>query len=120
MSAIIVQRLLLPLRGRVLRELQRLTLQKKPTNWLVIFLSSFIQLHSYELLMKQQRNFALRRNAPVRYSNMSLVRSIHAGAKTILAHFHYLNKGQAPFELDWSLPEVPREVAKSLSWTQTK
>jgi hypothetical protein len=32
---------------------------------------------------------------------MPLIRGIHLGAKTLLAHFHYICKGQKPFEIDW-------------------
>jgi hypothetical protein len=47
-----------------------------------------------------------------KYSNMGLVRSIHTGAKTILAHFHYTNRGTAPLEMDWNSAETPRKIAK--------
>lgn len=42
----------------------------------------------------------------VRYIYMHLVRAIQSGSKTILAHFHYCLKGQAPFdrEFDWMSP----------------
>jgi hypothetical protein len=43
---------------------------------------------------------------------MPLLRGVHSGAKTLLAHFHYINDGQMPFELDWSAEEVPKGIAK--------
>lgn len=43
---------------------------------------------------------------------MPLVRGILSGAKTLLAHFHYVNNGQYPFELDWSADAVQSMVAK--------
>lgn len=58
----------------------------------------------------------------VKYTSMQLIREIHSGAETILAHFHYLNKGQSPFGLDWNIAEVPKSVAKvaDLDQEQTK
>lgn len=32
---------------------------------------------------------------------MSLIKDIHHGSRTLLAHFHHICKGQQPFELDW-------------------
>jgi hypothetical protein len=64
-ASIVVQRILLPLGKKVLSELQRLTLQKNKAQWLTLLLANFILLQSYGLLMKQQRNFALKRKAKV-------------------------------------------------------
>jgi hypothetical protein len=41
---------------------------------------------------------------------MSLVRGIHAGSKTLLAHFHFICKGQKPFDIDWGSGRVPTAV----------
>ena len=41
----------------------------------------------------------------VRYADMNRVRAMHSGAKTLLAHFHYVCKGNFPFrqDFDWTL-----------------
>jgi hypothetical protein len=64
-SALMVEKVLLPLRSRVLRRLEELTLSKTSENWFVIFLATFILLHTYGLLVAQQRQFAKIRNAKV-------------------------------------------------------
>ncbi len=43
---------------------------------------------------------------------MSLIKDIHNGAKTILAHFHYICKGLVPVEIDWTQDQLPKVVAK--------
>lgn len=43
---------------------------------------------------------------------MSLVRGIHAGSKTLLAHFHFISKGQKPFDIDWGSGQVPIAVIR--------
>jgi len=68
-SALMVERVLLPLRSRVLRKLEELTLSKTSENWFVIFLATFILLHTYGLLVAQQRQFARMRNAKVSESS---------------------------------------------------
>lgn len=34
------------------------------------------------------------------------VEELHNGARTLLAYFHYLNKGARPFTLDWTSAET--------------
>lgn len=65
-ASVLVQRILLPLNAKALRDLQRLVLGRDKGNWLIVFLSTFILLHSYTTLMKQQRKFAMKRNAKVK------------------------------------------------------
>jgi hypothetical protein len=51
----------------------------------------------------------------VRYTLMPLVRGIHVGAKALLAHFHFICKGQKPLELDWGAynsSSIIRRMAK--------
>jgi hypothetical protein len=64
-SAIMVQDVLLPLRQKVLKSIHELTHAHASENWFVLFLANYILLHSYGLLMRQQREFARSRNAPV-------------------------------------------------------
>ncbi len=33
---------------------------------------------------------------------MPLIRDVHRSAKTLLAHFHFICKGQKPFGFDWA------------------
>ncbi len=34
-----------------------------------------------------------------------MVESLHNGAKVLLAYFHYCNKGNYPFRMDWTAPD---------------
>ncbi|KAI0407888.1 hypothetical protein F4802DRAFT_491677 [Xylaria palmicola] len=114
-SAIVAQDVLLPLRYKVLKRLHELTHSNTSANWIVLFLANFILLHTYGLLMKQQRAFSQRRNALLRYTLMPLIRGIHLGAKALLAHFHHICKGQKPFEIDWGqqpLSKAAQRMAK--------
>ncbi|KAH6898261.1 hypothetical protein B0T10DRAFT_555592 [Thelonectria olida] len=100
-SAIMVQDILIPLRWQVLKQMKVLIHENKPHNWFAIFLASFILLHTYALLVKQQGAFARSRKATVKYTMMSLIKEIHMGAQALLTHFHHICKGQKPFEIDW-------------------
>jgi hypothetical protein len=51
---------------------------------------------------------------------MSLVRGIHAGSKTLLAHFHFICKGQKPFDIDWDLGQVPIAVFRMAKLTEVQ
>jgi len=64
-SGIMWQHILLPLRKQVLADLRRLTHAQTKDNWFVIFLATFILLHTYTLLMNQQVRFARKRRALV-------------------------------------------------------
>ena len=65
LASIIIHRILAPLRRSVLQDLQDLIAENKSNNWYSIFLTSFVLLHNYELQMSFQRQFAMRRKAPV-------------------------------------------------------
>ncbi|KAI1173498.1 hypothetical protein F4777DRAFT_557525 [Nemania sp. FL0916] len=100
-SIIVARDILQPLRNKVLKRLYDLTHSNTSKNWFVLFLANFILLHNYRLLMKQQQ-MAFKENVfPFRFLLMPMIRAIHLGAKTLLAHFHYICKGQKPFEIDW-------------------
>lgn len=43
---------------------------------------------------------------------MPLIRSIHASAKTLLAHFHLISKGHLPFTIDWTNAKKVAQVSK--------
>uniref|UniRef100_A0A4E9EJY3 Uncharacterized protein n=1 Tax=Gibberella zeae TaxID=5518 RepID=A0A4E9EJY3_GIBZA len=110
LAALITERVLEPLRITVLRRLENLMLANKKENWFTITLIVFILLHNYELQCGFHRDFARRRNFLVRFVEMPVICAIHAGAKTILAHFHYACKGQHPFSPDhnWNTDEAKR------------
>jgi hypothetical protein len=64
-ASIIIHRVLMPLRAKVLRDLQDLVLEHKAKDWFVIFLVSFILLHNYELQMQFQLSYSTKRKLQV-------------------------------------------------------
>lgn len=64
-ASVIINRILLPLREDILRDLEKMVEKHKPEDWYVTFLISFILLQNYELQMRFQRDFAQRRQWPV-------------------------------------------------------
>jgi hypothetical protein len=67
-SGLMVQQVLLPLRKKVLKKLYDLTHASAAitaNNWFVLVLVNFVLLHTYGLLMNQQRRFARDHNANV-------------------------------------------------------
>lgn len=57
---ITIHQLLIPLRKKLLQELQRKVLNNKPEDFLEIYLTIFILLHNMELTIKHDRWFATR------------------------------------------------------------
>lgn len=64
-ASIVIQRVLVPLRDEILKDLERMVERHKPEDWYATFLTAFILLQNYELQMRFQRDFARRRNAQV-------------------------------------------------------
>ena len=57
-SGIIKDEICLPAQERVLSQLQELVYKKHRHNWLSILVGTFVLLHTYRLLITQQRDFA--------------------------------------------------------------
>jgi len=51
---------------------------------------------------------------------MPLVRGIHAGSKTLLSHFHFICKGQKPFDIDWGSGQVPISIFRMAKVTEVQ
>lgn len=64
-TSIVINDILAPLRDKVLRQLNEMIYTDKRKNWFKVFLAMYILLHSFSLLMRQQRRFAQRRNSQV-------------------------------------------------------
>ncbi|KAJ2995556.1 hypothetical protein NUW58_g1238 [Xylaria curta] len=106
--------ILLPMKRQVLKLLQRLIEKNAIKSWLTIYLTLFILLHSCSMLTRAEAVRAAReapRGAQSKYFNHNIVEEFHSGARTMLAYFHYCNKGSHPFSMDWSR-------AKTVSFAQ--
>ncbi len=134
LASVIMERVLAPLRMKILKRLEDLMLANQPSNWFLVFLTCFALLHSYELIFRLEISYAKKRKLSVgylpafycysqcrlrltilqvRYSDMNRIRSYQIGSKTILAHFHDACKGNVPLcpDFDWD-STVHRRMAE--------
>ncbi|KAK0708520.1 hypothetical protein B0H67DRAFT_496689 [Lasiosphaeris hirsuta] len=88
-----------PLSKAVLKQLNELVLAKKREYWLTIYFSMFVLLHSCAMMTKRDAETAAQYDMGTHYANPESIRAHHTGAQTILAHFHFINKGVIPFSL---------------------
>ncbi|KAL4953331.1 hypothetical protein BDW69DRAFT_194945 [Aspergillus filifer] len=101
MECIMYSRILRPLADRVLSGLKDLVMANKRENWLTIYLTSFILLHSCAMLTRRDWETAREFGMQDVYANLLGIQGMQAGMQTMLAHFHYLNKGVLPFHLTY-------------------
>lgn len=64
MSAILMD-ILVPMKNSLLDRLERFYRDKDPRQWYTVLLVTYILLHSYSMLAKQQARFARSRGLPV-------------------------------------------------------
>lgn len=64
-ASILMEKVLAPVSERVLKRLDTLIKKRQPSDWYSIFLSIFILMHSFELIMAHEVQFTKRRNYPV-------------------------------------------------------
>ncbi|PKS07709.1 hypothetical protein jhhlp_006317 [Lomentospora prolificans] len=69
------------------------------TDWLSVYLTLFILLHSCGLLIERDYKYARQLGLKERYANPSAVMDHQRGAITLLAHFHIVLDGARPFRL---------------------
>lgn len=62
---ILLNRVIKPLRRRLLTQLQALVLANKPSNWFTIFLCAFVLLQNYELCCAHDVRFSALQNLKV-------------------------------------------------------
>ncbi|KAK2072637.1 hypothetical protein P8C59_006978 [Phyllachora maydis] len=89
-----------PLRKKVLQELQRFTQERKQKTWFTQYLVTFILLHNLGLITKHDAEYARKHGMKTRFAREDKVKEYNLGANTLLAYFHYCNKGLFPFSED--------------------
>ena len=135
MECIVYTRLLRPLSKAVLSQLHQLIYANKKHFWFTIYLTTFLLLHSCSMITRRDTEYARQISLSVRtpvspykdiggdlsnkekYANPSSIEAHHMGASTILAHFHYVNKGKHPFILALDPSNLP-DLAKFGSLNQ--
>ncbi|KAL4787661.1 hypothetical protein BJX76DRAFT_345352 [Aspergillus varians] len=101
MECIMYTRVLRPLCNRVLSGLKDLITENKREHWLTIYLTLFILLHSCAMLTRRDWETAREYSLQDVYANLESIQGMQTGMRTMLAHFHYLNKGVLPFHLTY-------------------
>jgi len=99
LDQIIIQDFLLPLRTKLLSELQGKMEQGRKEDWFEVFLAVFILSTNTELLLRHSRKNAVRYGAKHRYNSIHLAEEYFHGTNILLAHFHYGHKGTTPLIL---------------------
>ncbi|KAF8846805.1 hypothetical protein BDZ45DRAFT_608397 [Acephala macrosclerotiorum] len=115
MECIMYTKILRPLSKKVLDSLNDLVKDNKRKYWLTIYFTIFILLHSCSMITKRDEETAKQYGlqARARYANLRSIQGHHAGAKTMLAHFHWLNKGALPFSLAVDSGNVAKLMAEA-------
>ncbi|KAL2866698.1 uncharacterized protein BJX67DRAFT_124028 [Aspergillus lucknowensis] len=101
MECIMYSRVLRPLKDKVLSALKDLITENKREHWLTIYLTLFILLHSCAMLTRRDWETAREFDLQEEYANLVGIQGMQAGMRTMLAHFHYLNKGVLPFHMTY-------------------
>ncbi|KAM7223111.1 hypothetical protein V8F06_001667 [Rhypophila decipiens] len=83
----------------VLKQLNDLVLAKRREYWLTIYFTMFILLHSCAMLTRRDEETARQYGMKQQYANPDTIKAHQSGMQTMLAHFHFINKGVAPFSL---------------------
>ncbi|KAK0644676.1 hypothetical protein B0T16DRAFT_332780 [Cercophora newfieldiana] len=100
----------------VLKQLNELVLAKRRDYWLSIYFAMFVLLHSCAMMTRRDEETATQYDMKGRYANPESIRAHHSGAQTMLAHFHFINKGVVPFSLPHNVAGK-QELAKAANLT---
>ncbi|KXX78005.1 hypothetical protein MMYC01_201721 [Madurella mycetomatis] len=106
LDQIVIKRILNPLRAKVVRKFELLITPAKPETWFEVYLSAFLLLNHIEQLARHSTSHAQMHALPSKYSNLDFLRAAFHTAKSILARFHFMCNGSAPFRLDWKSPKT--------------
>ncbi|KAB5536676.1 hypothetical protein GE09DRAFT_336148 [Coniochaeta sp. 2T2.1] len=85
------------LRRKTLEDLQKMTQEKKQKTWLTTYIVTFILLHNIALITRHDAEYARKHGLSTRFARQDKVKEYNSGANTLLAYFHYCNKGIYPF-----------------------
>ncbi|PMB68509.1 hypothetical protein BM221_005088 [Beauveria bassiana] len=112
MECIHYTKFLRPLSKKVLDSLQDLVLssKKRQKAWFTIYLTLFVLLHGCALVTRRDAETATQYGLTP-YANPKSIQAHQSGAQTMLAHWHYVDKGLKPFQMALT-SEGLKEVAK--------
>lgn len=96
-DSVLIHQIQPQLRRKTLEELQKMTQDKKQKTWLTTYLVTFILLHNIALITRHDAEYAKKHDMKRRFAREDNVKEYNLGANTLLAYFHYCNKGIYPF-----------------------
>ncbi|KAI9696522.1 MAG: hypothetical protein M1820_008150 [Bogoriella megaspora] len=91
--------LLRPYRKQLLSHLQSVIQANKREYWYTIYLTLFLLLHSCAMITRRDEELARQMMYSDQFCNPLSITEHHVGSKTMLAYFHYLNKGAEVFSM---------------------
>ncbi|KAL2023444.1 hypothetical protein VTK56DRAFT_2440 [Thermocarpiscus australiensis] len=123
-DSVLIHQIQPQLRRKALEELQKMTQEKKQRTWLTTYLVTFILLHNIALITKHDAEYAKKHGMKRRFAREENVKEYNLGANTLLAYFHYCNKGIYPFSAECkdqdlqSLAELNDETISFVHYTR--
>ncbi|KAK3394467.1 hypothetical protein B0H63DRAFT_499022 [Podospora didyma] len=96
-DSILIHQIQPNLRRKTLEDLQKMTQDKKQKTWLTTYLVTFMLLHNLALITDHDAQYAKKHEMQRRWAREQNVKEYNLGANTLLAYFHYCNKGVYPF-----------------------
>ncbi|KAH8910665.1 hypothetical protein BR93DRAFT_934273 [Coniochaeta sp. PMI_546] len=96
-DSVLIHQIQPSLRRKTLEDLQRMTQEKKQKTWLTTYIVTFILLHNIALITRHDAEYARKHGMKTRFAREDKVKEYNLGANTLLAYFHYCNKGIYPF-----------------------
>ncbi|KAK6346159.1 hypothetical protein TWF730_010491 [Orbilia blumenaviensis] len=109
LDQIIVRSFLKPVRSRLLPKLQEKLLAGNPKDWFDIFLTLFVLLTSIEKLGKHADKFRRRYGVLKEGRIPRGMDPFFHDANVLLAYFHRIYQGSAPFRDDWQNPDTAKK-----------
>lgn len=85
------------IRRDTLEGLHKLTTENKAKAWFTTYLVTFILLHNAALVIRHDASYAKKHGMKRKFAREDKVQQYYKGAITLLAYFHYCNKGVFPF-----------------------
>ncbi|CAK7208170.1 hypothetical protein SBRCBS47491_000001 [Sporothrix bragantina] len=97
LDSVLIHQIQHSLKRNVLEGLHRMVTDNKTRTWLTTYLVTFILLHNAALVIKHDASYARKHGMKRRFAREDKVQQYYTGAITLLAYFHYCNKGVFPF-----------------------
>jgi len=102
LDQIITRTFLIPLRKKLLHNLNATMISCRKEDWFSVFLATFVVLTNAEWLLQHSRRSAIRYGASQRYNSIPLAEEYFHTCRIVLANFHHVCRGAVPLNREWS------------------